>query len=65
MICAHCGAPIKYNRFAHGYLHEGPLGDLRVSRREAMDIKLDPPGRDFWKRRGTHLHPAEPQRRTV
>lgn len=63
MLCAHCGAPIRYSRPVGGYLHAEPLADLRVSRREADDIRRDPPGPKFWKRRQTYLHPASPGRR--
>ena len=63
MLCAHCGAPIKYNRFAHGYLHEEPLGEFRLSRREADDVHRDPPRYREPLHRPTVIHPAEPARR--
>lgn len=60
MICRHCGAPIKYHRLSKGWLHASPLGQMRVSRREADDIHVDPPRRLESLHRLTFLHPAQP-----
>ena len=63
MLCAHCGAPVRYVKKAGGYLHTEPLAALRVSRREADDIRRDPPPAKHVLTRQTYIHPAEPRRR--
>lgn len=57
-FCGACGGPIKYVRWAHGYLHDLPLGLMRVSRREAQDIHADPPRDGEPLDRQSYLHPA-------
>ena len=65
MLCAHCGAPIRYMPEAGGFLHSRPLEDFLVSRREADDIHRDPPRPKQVLHRQTYIHPAEPKRRIV
>lgn len=60
MICRWCGAPIRYVREAGGYLHVAPLGDFRISRREADDIHADPPRYKQVLHRQALIHPAQP-----
>lgn len=63
MLCAHCGAPIRFVRPAGGYLHSLPLGEFRLSHRELQDILADPPPPHHVLTRQTYIHPAEPKRR--
>jgi hypothetical protein len=57
-FCGVCGGPIRYVRRFHGYIHDAPLGMMRVSRREAQDIHADPPRYQRPLHRQTVLHPA-------
>ena len=63
MLCAHCGAPIRYVKEAGGYLHSLPLADFRISRREVQDILADPIPPKAPLHRQTVIHPATPGRR--
>ena len=63
MLCAFCGAPIRYVRPAGGYLHTQPLADFVLSRREAQDIHQDPPRAKEPLHRQTLIHPATPGRK--
>jgi hypothetical protein len=58
--CAHCGAPVKYVGLVKGWLHAGPLAELRISDREASDIHHDPPRPGEVLNRQSHIHPAQP-----
>jgi hypothetical protein len=62
MLCRYCGAPLTWKRTAGGWLHAEPLALFRVSRREADDIRRDPPPPHNELGRQTHLHPAKPER---
>jgi hypothetical protein len=61
-LCAHCGALIRFNSLARGWLHAAPLGRLRISRREQQDIYSDPPLKGRELHRQTVLHPAQPRK---
>jgi hypothetical protein len=63
MLCAHCGAPIRFVRAAGGWLHSRPLAEFIVSRREVQDIAADPPPKGFVLHRQTYIHPAQPEGR--
>ena len=60
-LCRHCGADIKYIRTVKGWLHAGPLAELRVSRRELQDVLADRPQFHRELHRQTVLHPAQPE----
>jgi len=57
--CGVCGAPIL--RSGHdGYVHDAPLGELRVSATEAEAIHNDPPPPGVEMGRETYLHQPRP-----
>ena len=58
--CRWCGAPLKYVHSAKGWVHTQPLADFRLSRREADDIRRDPPPAKAELGRQTYIHPAQP-----
>jgi hypothetical protein len=63
ILCVHCGKPVKWVRTAGGWLHAAPLGEFRISRREADDVHADPPRRGHQPlHRQTVIHPAQPER---
>lgn len=65
MLCAYCGQTIVFNRLTGGWLHAAPLGQLKVSRWEAQDVKADPPRAGETLNRPTLLHPAAVKRHST
>lgn len=60
--CVHCDRPIHFGSKVGVWVHDQPLGQMRVSRAEADAIKADPPHEKEPLHREPVLHQATPDR---